>query len=71
MLGDNEVAVEAKAASEVQPRHLRNLKALSEEYNFRFKVLVSLDPEPRRTESDIHLMPWNGFLEALWSGEIL
>lgn len=71
VLGDHEVAVEAKAASEVQPRHLRNLKALSEEYNFRVKVLVSLDPEPRRAESAIHLMPWNSFLEALWSGEIL
>jgi predicted AAA+ superfamily ATPase len=71
VLGDHEVAVEVKSATTVHPRHLRHLRALGEEYSFRLMVLVSLDPEPRLTESHIHLMPWKQFLEALWRGEIM
>jgi hypothetical protein len=33
--------------------------------------LVSLDFNPRRTEDNIEILPWNIFLEQLWEGKVI
>jgi len=33
-------------------------------------LLVSQESEPRKTESNIEVVPWQHFLELLWSGEL-
>jgi hypothetical protein len=30
-----------------------------------------MDLNPRRTEDDIEILPWNIFLEQLWEGKVI
>jgi len=71
ILGDHDVALEAKATDHANPSHLKGLRQFREEYHPRRSILVSLDPRPRMTEDGIEILPWPRFLEMLWGGEIL
>ena len=71
ILGDHEVAVEAKASDHAVSSHLKGLRQFREEYQARRSILVSLDARPRMTEDGIEILPWQRFLEMLWGGEIL
>jgi predicted AAA+ superfamily ATPase len=70
ILGNNEMAVEVKGTSQVQPMHLNGLKAFMEEYKVRNAIVVSLDASPR-TIGKITVLPWKIFLEKLWGGELM
>ena len=70
ILGDHEVAVEVKATPYASARHLKGLKSFADEYTVKRKILVSLDPVPRKS-GDILILPWSRFLELLWNGEII
>lgn len=71
VLGDHEVAIEVKSTQAVQTRHLKGLKAFSDEYTVKKKIVISTDPIARIVDENILLMPWNYFLEKLWKGEII
>ncbi len=68
--GDAEVAIEIKSASEVQSRHLKGLKAFSEEHPSARTIIVSLDTAYRKM-NQVEIWPASQFLKALWEGEIL
>lgn len=70
ILGDHEVVVEVKASDYVLPRHIKGLKAFSEEYNVKKQIVVSNDPYPRKI-NEITILPWNVFIEQLWAGELM
>lgn len=70
ILGDHEVAIEVKGSLEVQPRHLKGIKAFHEEYRTKKSIIISLDKKPRLI-SKIEIMPIYDFLEKLWNGKIL
>lgn len=70
VLGDHDVAVEVKGVEQAGPHHLRGLRALGEEYSVKHSIVVSLDTRPRVMDG-IHILPWQVFLEKLWSGELL
>lgn len=70
ILGDHEVAVEVKATTQAQERHLKGLKRFSEEYTVKKRILVSNDPMPRKV-GDIDILPWEMFLEKLWDNDII
>lgn len=70
ILGDHEVAIEVKSSEQVQPRHMKGLKYFSEEYKTKKLILVSNDPQPRKT-GNIEIMPWRHFLDKLWDGDII
>ncbi len=70
ILADGEVAVEIKGVEQVAASHLKGLKAFCEEYHPRSALVVSLDPRPRKV-GNITILPWQMFLEKLWSGKIL
>ncbi|MCL2649699.1 MAG: DUF4143 domain-containing protein [Candidatus Azobacteroides sp.] len=70
VLGDHEVAIEVKATEQANHRHLKGLKAFSEEYNVKKLILISNDPMPRLVEN-ILILPWKVFLERLWGEEII
>ncbi len=70
ILGEHQVALEVKGISEVQPRHLGGLRAFNEEYRCEKTMVVSLDKKPRRI-GNIHILPWDHFLKALWEGKII
>ena len=68
ILGDMALAVEVKASGRIHRGHTRGLKALQEEYSIGRTVMVSLEKQPRRVDASIEVMPWQIFLEVLWSG---
>ncbi|MDR0687116.1 MAG: DUF4143 domain-containing protein [Prevotellaceae bacterium] len=70
VLGDHEVAIEVKATEQASGRHLRGLKAFTEEYAVKKAILVSNDPLPRLAGS-VLILPWKIFLDRLWAGEII
>jgi uncharacterized protein len=67
IVGDH-TAVEAKAKENVAPQDLKPLLALAEEKKLKRYFLVSLEARRREIES-VTILPYNQFLEALWSGE--
>lgn len=69
VLGDAQVAIELKSSHEVQPRHLKGLRAFQEEHPGARLIIVSLDVMPRQS-GDIEIMPATYFLQHLWAGEI-
>ncbi len=69
VLGDAEILIEVKGVPQVQPRHLKGIKAFCEEYKTRQNMIVSLDSAPRLVEN-ILILPWKEFLRRLWGGEI-
>lgn len=70
VLGDHEVAIEVKATEQANAKHLKGLKAFSEEYETKKLILISNDPRPRLV-NNILILPCKIFLERLWAGEII
>ena len=68
VLGDHQLAVEVKAASMVVNRHLKGIRAFKEEHVASHYIVVSMDPNPRKTADGIDILPWNIFLDRLWKG---
>jgi len=68
ILDEMKLAVEVKASGKIHSGHTRGLKALQEEYSIGRGVIVSLEKHPRRLDSSIEVLPWQTFLEILWSG---
>ncbi len=71
VLGDSEVVIEVKSSAMVDERHLKGLMAFKEEHKVRRSIVVSLDPESRRTMDGIEILPWRIFLNQLWSGAVM
>jgi predicted AAA+ superfamily ATPase len=70
VLGEHEVAIEVKSTAQANPRHLKGLKAFSEEYEVKHKILITNERYPRLVDG-IMIYPWQIFLEKLWAGEII
>ncbi len=70
VLGDHEVAIEVKASDKINDRHLKGLKSFREEYNVKHAILVCNEPIPRKN-GEIWILPWQVFLQKLWSGELI
>lgn len=72
VLGDMRLAVEAKASARIVARHLKGLRSLAEDNaHVRKRVVVCLEPRPRRTEDGIDVLPADEFAKQLWQGELL
>lgn len=63
------LAVEIKATSLVQDKHLKGLRALKEEKIFKKHIVVSQDLKPRKTEDGVEILPWQLYLQRLWGGD--
>lgn len=70
ILGEMDVAIEVKGSKKVHEGHTKGLNALMEEHIVNRKIIVSLDEQPRTLDSGIEVLPWNIFLEKLWSGAL-
>jgi len=68
ILDDMNLAIEVKASQKIHRGHIRGLKALQEEYSIGRILIVSLEKHPRRLDPSIEVLPWQSFLEILWSG---
>ncbi len=69
IVGDR-VAIEVKATNRLRQDSAKGLKALQEEDLVEDYYLVSNDPTAKKQDG-IHYLPWNQFLEKLWSGKII
>ena len=69
VIGDARVAIEIKSTEEIQPRHIKGLKAFGEEHPDSRRMVVSLDKFNRRI-GDIECVYVLDFFKMLWSGEI-
>lgn len=66
IIGDARVAIEIKSAEEIQPRHLKGLKAFAEEHPESRRILVSLDKFSRNIDG-IECLYVMDFFNMLWS----
>jgi len=70
VLGDGEVAIEAKGTDRVDNRSLRPLQAFIQEYTPHAAIVVCNEPAERLV-GQIRIVPWKIFLQSLWSGDII
>ncbi len=70
VLGNHQVAIEVKSTDNVNPRHLKGLRAFAEEYSVEKQIVVSNDPHPRLIDN-IFILPWKIFLERLWNNQLI
>ncbi len=71
IIGDHEIAIEAKSTELANTTHLKGLRRFKEEHSVRRSILVSLDSKPRKTQDQIEILPWQIFLEQLWGGKVV
>jgi len=70
---DGRVAIEAKASRRIQAKHLRGLRALTEEGLVERCIVVCREERPRIEPGpacDIEIWPLEFFLAALWNEEL-
>jgi len=67
LIGDH-TAIEVKAKESVSLQDLRSLRAIAEEKRLKRRLCVSLERR-RRSVEGITVLPYDQFLEELWSGE--
>jgi predicted AAA+ superfamily ATPase len=70
IIGAGRIAIEIKSVEEIQPRHLKGLKAFKEEYPDCRLIAVSFDARPRITNA-VEVYPATDFLKKLWNHEII
>ena len=71
ILGDMDIAVEAKSSARVTRNHLKSLRTLADEHpDVRRRIVVCLEPRARRTEDGIDILPAMTFARRLWDGEV-
>lgn len=71
ILGDKDVAIEIKSSARVHEADGRGLAALSEDGQVKHRLIVCLEPEPRRLAHGILVLPYRHFLERLWADEFV
>lgn len=69
ILGEMRAAVEVKGSARVHEGDLRGLTALAEDARVRNRIVVCLEPMPRKLEG-VEILPWKTFLERLHAGDI-
>jgi len=69
MIIGEELAVEIKATSLVQDKHLKGLRALREEKKIKNYCVIS-DEQRARIVDGIIVYPWRDFLDKLWANEL-
>jgi len=67
VIGDH-TAIEVKASELVPERALKNMRKFSEELPLKRRIVVSLEPAPRKTDDGIEIIPFRHFMDELWRG---
>ena len=72
IVGNMQIAIEAKASSRIASRHLRGLRSLAADHpGVHRRVVVSLEPRALRTDDGIEILPATHFATELWNGNLL
>ena len=70
ILNDAEVCIEVKGTSLVKPSDMKGICAFKDEHRPGKSIIVCNEREPRLS-GDIRILPWQLFLEELWSGMVV
>ncbi len=71
VLGDMDLAVEAKASPRISRQHLKGLRSLVRDHpGVGRRVVVCLEPRARTTDDGIEVLPPETFVRRLWSGDL-
>jgi uncharacterized protein len=70
VLNDMVAVVEVKGSARVHDGDLRALRSVQREFAPRACLVVCTESESRRVEGGIEILPWQAFLERLWSGDV-
>ena len=68
---EGEVAIEVKGSTRLRPSDLRSIRAFIDEHSPRQAIVVCNERDVRRTDGGIWILPWERFLERLWSDSIV
>jgi predicted AAA+ superfamily ATPase len=72
IINNMEVAIEAKSSAKVTSDHLRGLRELVKDHSkVKRRILVCLEPSPRKTEDGIEILPYAEFIKLLWSNQLI
>ncbi|MBI4802314.1 MAG: ATP-binding protein [Elusimicrobia bacterium] len=69
LLDDKLLALEIKAGKRIYEEDSRGLTALKEDGPVKKSLIVCLEREPRVLGNGIEVVPWELFVQRLWSGE--
>jgi predicted AAA+ superfamily ATPase len=71
ILGEKDVAIEVKGGARVHPGDLTHFTALSDDGPVKKMIVVCLEKEPRQVQNGIRIVPWELFINELWSGHLV
>ena len=72
IVGNMEIAIEAKATQRIHRDHLHGLRELAKDQpKCTQRVVVALEEKPRLTDDGILILPATTFVERLWAGELV
>ena len=71
VLGDMQVAIEAKSSARITRDHLKALRSLLEDHpRVKRRVVVCREPRARTTDDGIEILPAATFVRRLWNGDL-
>ena len=71
VLGNMDVAIEAKSSSKITRDHLKGLRSLVKDHpRVRRRIVVCQEPKARITDDGIEILPAEAFIHRLWSADI-
>jgi len=71
IVGDMQLAIEAKSSERITRDHLKGLRSLVRDHpRVRRRVVVCREPRARKTDDGIEILPTATFVRRLWEGEL-
>lgn len=71
VLGDMQLAIEAKSSERITRDHLKGLRSLAEDHpRVGRRIVVSREPRARKTDDGIEILPAATFVKRLWAGDL-
>ncbi len=72
VIGNMQVAIEAKSGTRITRDHLKGLRSLVEDHpGVKRRIVVCREPQARRTEDGIDILPVTNFIRRLWDGDLV
>jgi len=72
IVGEMEVALEAKSSARITRHHLESLRTLLEDHpKVKRRIVVCREAKARRTDDGIEILPVDDFIQRLWEGDLL
>jgi len=72
VLGDLQLAIEAKSSSRITRDHLKGLRELVMDHpRIKRRIVVCREPRARKTDDGIEILPASTFVLRLWNGDLV